>query len=116
MGVFRNLFKGLTNEDPEQRMGCKKDGYMELFNHAFFKDMEWDKIRVGKHGNPPFKPDLSSINADEGLALNEALVDLDLGGDDPNAEFLRKLTKAEEALFKDIEFNTQPFGRHIDNI
>lgn len=84
--------------------------------HPFFKDIDWDKIAEGKCGKPPFTPNLSSINADASHALNEALVDLDLGGNDKAADFAKILTDEDHAHFKKFEYNEKPYDRHLTNI
>lgn len=54
----RNFVKGLLNRNPKHRLGANGDAE-ELKNHAFFADIEWDKLGK-KMMVPPFKPRLKS--------------------------------------------------------
>ena len=55
-GVFRDpvtvqFIQALLHKNPQQRLGC--DGGHEVYNHAWFKDLDWEQLAVMK---PPWKP------------------------------------------------------------
>lgn len=41
---------------PQNRIGCKKEGAEEIKRHPFFKDIDWDKLLL-KQVVPPFIPE-----------------------------------------------------------
>eukprot|EP00808_Paulinella_micropora_P009435 g5509.t1 len=49
----KDLLSKIFVSDPRQRLGA--GGYDELFEHPFFKDIDWEKLR-DKALNPPFRP------------------------------------------------------------
>ena len=49
-----NLLSRLLERDPAKRIGSKNDA-LELMEHPFFEDCDWDAIRQKKH-DMPWKP------------------------------------------------------------
>ncbi|KAF3939018.1 Phototropin-2 [Dactylella cylindrospora] len=54
----RNFVKGLLNRNPKHRLGAQRDA-LELKEHAFFSDVDWEALKQ-KKSIPPFKPKLKS--------------------------------------------------------
>jgi len=54
----QSLLNGLLERDESKRLGSDKD-YVEIQEHEFFKDIDWDKLY--KRGvKPPFIPETES--------------------------------------------------------
>lgn len=55
-----SVLKGFLNKNPAERLGCSREGaFMDIVNHAFFKQIDWDLLEQ-KQVTPPFKPRLDS--------------------------------------------------------
>lgn len=48
-----DFIRGLLQRDPHERLGY--NGFQEVKQHAWFKDIEWDKL-LRKEIKPPYKP------------------------------------------------------------
>ena len=48
---FTDLLNGLMNKSPKKRLtlDCIKA-------HPFFKNINWDQMKMGNYGKPPFNP------------------------------------------------------------
>ncbi|WWD18777.1 hypothetical protein CI109_103232 [Kwoniella shandongensis] len=72
----KQFVKGLLNRNPQNRLGAKR-GAVELKEHPFFKDVDWDLL-YKKQITPPFKP---IVDSDESVAnfdpefTNSSLID-----------------------------------------
>jgi serine/threonine protein kinase len=51
-----SLLNGLLERDESKRLGSNKD-YLEIKEHEFFKDIDWDKLYQRKV-TPPFIPEV----------------------------------------------------------
>jgi serine/threonine protein kinase len=51
----QSLLNGLLERDESKRLGSDRD-YLEIQEHEFFKDIDWDKLYKRKV-EPPFIPD-----------------------------------------------------------
>ena len=82
----RNFVKGLLNRNPDHRLGSKRDA-LELKEHPFFADVDWDAL-VQKKITPPFTPVLSgehdTTNFDEEFTKAEVDAHGVVIKDDPN--------------------------------
>lgn len=56
---FKNLLRRLLTHDQTKRIGSSESGAEEVKSHAFFKNVDWDKVRE-KEVPVPFKPQISS--------------------------------------------------------
>ncbi|EAR84905.2 Serine/Threonine kinase domain protein (macronuclear) [Tetrahymena thermophila SB210] len=53
-GNLKDLLSGLLQKDPNKRLGSKY-GALEIINHPWFSDLNWESLRLRKI-IPPFKP------------------------------------------------------------
>mmetsp|Transcript_19945 Transcript_19945/g.24642 ORF Transcript_19945/g.24642 Transcript_19945/m.24642 type:complete len:168 (+) Transcript_19945:156-659(+) len=58
-----DLLEKLLRFDPEFRIGCRDLGVLEIKQHPFFSDIDWDLIER-KGLEAPFKPDIKHGAAD----------------------------------------------------
>lgn len=56
---MRNLFDGLFEKDPINRLGSGLTGGEEIKRHAWFERVDWDAI-LDKRIKPPFVPKIKS--------------------------------------------------------
>ena len=54
-----DLISKLLEKSPNNRIGCGKEGADEIKRHAFFKDIDWEKL-LAKELIPPFIPNTTS--------------------------------------------------------
>lgn len=54
------FLKDLFVKDPEKRLGSGDNGLIDLKNHVFFKDIDWNLL-INKKIKPPFIPRLNSV-------------------------------------------------------
>jgi len=59
--VAADFIRNLLNVSETNRLGYGPDGLENVKAHVFFEGIDWDKL-VTKHQEPPFLPDLASIN------------------------------------------------------
>ncbi|OCF35009.1 AGC/AKT protein kinase [Kwoniella heveanensis BCC8398] len=59
----KQFVKGLLNRNPQNRLGARR-GAVELKEHPFFKNIDWDLL-YRKQITPPFKP---IVDSDESVA------------------------------------------------
>mmetsp|Transcript_15321 Transcript_15321/g.22934 ORF Transcript_15321/g.22934 Transcript_15321/m.22934 type:complete len:440 (-) Transcript_15321:865-2184(-) len=71
-----SLLEGLLCRDPQKRLGCKPSiGVKELFQHAFFKSVDWDAT-IERKVSPPIKPQLErEINTQTDLGKAPSQLD-----------------------------------------
>jgi len=55
----RELLSGLLIKDPKERLGGGPEDALEIMNHAFFKNINWQDLEAKKI-EPPFKPQVMS--------------------------------------------------------
>jgi len=61
----QSLLKGLLEKDPEKRLGSGSGDYKEIQKHAFFSNIDWDKL-YKRQITPPFIPDKDSSESKAG--------------------------------------------------
>ena len=47
----RELLSGLLIKDPKERLGGGPEDALEIMNHAFFKNINWQDLEAKKVGN-----------------------------------------------------------------
>lgn len=60
----QSLLKGLLTRDPKKRLGGGPDGSKAVLEHAFFRPINWDRLK--RHEIPsPFKPTIKEVSSVE---------------------------------------------------
>jgi len=61
----QSLLKGLLEKNPEKRLGSGSGDYKEIQKHAFFSNIDWDKLFKRKI-TPPFIPEKDTMDGKAG--------------------------------------------------
>ncbi|CAK4141640.1 unnamed protein product [Aphanomyces euteiches] len=56
----KDFINRLLDVNSSQRMGCTGRGFLDIMEHPFFKDLDWEKLMV-KHVQPEFTPTLKPL-------------------------------------------------------
>ena len=52
-----SIVSGLLKRDQSQRCGCGERGVIEIYEHAFFRDIDWEGL-LSMDSKPPFEIDM----------------------------------------------------------
>eukprot|EP01083_Nonionella_stella_P132000 401293_1 len=101
-----SLLDGLLTFSPRERLGSPPGGYANVFNHAFFRDLDFEKV-FNREIETPFTPKPKVLQK--------------TGNIDPNeTDFQRfKLSNKQQGEFKKFDYNTRrvqygPSGEILD--
>lgn len=39
-----SVLKGFLNKNPDERLGCQENGFLDIINHQFFKTIDWEMV------------------------------------------------------------------------
>ena len=39
-----SVLKGFLNKNPNERLGCQENGFLDIINHQFFKTIDWEMV------------------------------------------------------------------------
>ncbi|PAV58313.1 hypothetical protein WR25_14706 [Diploscapter pachys] len=88
----RDLLEGLLKRDVPDRLGCRGRGPLEVKEHAFFKDVDWQTVYL-RRMTPPLIPPRGEVNAADAF---------DIGNFDDDEVKGVKLTEADNELYKNF--------------
>lgn len=54
-----SVLKQFLEKKPDERLGCQRDGFLDIVKHPFFKSIDWESLEQ-KQITPPFRPRLDS--------------------------------------------------------
>lgn len=72
--VTADFLTRILSVDKKKRLGCGPGGWAEVKAHAWFKDVDWEKI-ARKEVQPPITPDLTRANCTADADLADQLLD-----------------------------------------
>lgn len=91
--------------DPKHRLGSGPDDSKEIKKHAFWNEIDWDKL-LNKQIKPPFKPAVESesdvSNFDPNFTNQEPVLDANNGG---GAESGSVISNSVQKQFAGFTFN-----------
>lgn len=41
-----SVLKGFLNKNPDERLGCQENQFIDIINHQFFKTIDWEMVRL----------------------------------------------------------------------
>ena len=59
--IEKDFLEKLLMKNPEERLGCGKNGESEIFHHKFFDGIDWDKV-YSKEYEPTFHPEINHLD------------------------------------------------------
>jgi len=93
-----DLIKKLLIANPSERLGCGSRGIVEIKEHPFFKEIEFDKlIKLELH--PPYIPNKNMAHCSPIYEFEEQIV-----GDDKKRN---KNIEVDQNWFKNFDYNTK---------
>jgi serum/glucocorticoid-regulated kinase 2 len=95
----KDLIRRLLERNPAQRLGCSPLGSQEIFDHPFFKDLDWEKVR-NRQIQPLFKP---VVTSDEDISN----IDQEFTSEVPTDSIPdhSPLSETLQEYFKDFSYN-----------
>lgn len=94
-----DLIEKLLTKDPKKRLGCGVSGDKEIFEHPFFKGIDWNDV-YDRKCEPLFKPYLETDD-DEYLCINQNITSSLFN----NLSRLPEERRGFAYHFKDFSFN-----------
>lgn len=99
----KDVIRGFLEREPEDRLGIKGNGFLDVQSHKFFEGMSWELLFERKI-DPPFKPKIKSMtnNFDAEFTDQSARI-----SEHEKRESAADHMDEEEDVFEDFKFTRE---------